>query len=86
MGTKERSIEDRLKEIVTKSLIVDDTEVTRHSNLRDDLGADSLDLVELGLQIEEAFGFEVTDEDGDKMVTFEDLIELVEKKQEALKK
>lgn len=80
MPTKERPIEDRLRDIVVESLIVDETEVTLHSNLREDLGADSLDLVELGLKIEEEFGFEVTDEDGDKLVTFEDCMKLVEKR------
>lgn len=77
MPTK-RPIEDRLRDIIVESLIVDETEVTLHSNLREDLGADSLDLVELGLRIEEAFDFEVTDEDGDKLVTFEDCLKLVE--------
>lgn len=80
MPTKELPIEGRLRDIVVDQLIVDETEVTLHSNLREDLGADSLDLVELGLKIEEEFGFEVTDEDGDKLVTFEDCVKLVEKK------
>ena len=84
MATKERPIEDRLREIIVDALIVDETEVTLHSNLREDLGADSLDLAEIGLRIEETFGFEVDDEDGDKLKTFEDCIKLVEKRVKAM--
>jgi len=80
MATKQRPIEDRLRDIVVDALIVDETEVTLNSNLREDLGADSLDLVELGLRIEEEFDFEVTDEDGDKLVTFQDCVNLVEER------
>ena len=86
MATKERSIEDRVRDIIVEALIVDELDVTKHSNLREDLGADSLDLVEIGLQIEEAFHFEVDDADGDAMVTFEDVVALVEKRLKEMKK
>lgn len=83
MTAKERSIEDRLRDIICEALIVDETEVTPGANLREELAADSLDMAEIGLKIEEEFDLTVDDEDGDAMVTFEDVVKLVEKKVKA---
>lgn len=80
MSKKEATVADRVKEIIVETLIVDETEVTPGSNLYEDLQADSLDVVELGLKLEKTFGFEVQDSDGDKLKTVQDVIDLVEKK------
>ena len=57
------SAEDRVKAIIAEQLLMDEEEVTPGANLCDDLGADSLDCVELVMQIEEAFDLEIPDVD-----------------------
>src|SRR5881296_3704967 len=61
------SVEERVKQIIVEQLGVDEAEVTPTASFVDDLGADSLDQVELVMAFEEAFGIEVPDEDAEKM-------------------
>jgi acyl carrier protein len=63
------SVEERVKNIVTELLGVDDDRVTLDANFREDLEADSLDLVELIMAFEEEFGGEITDEDAQQIET-----------------
>jgi len=62
-------VEDRVKSIVTELLGVDEDRVSSDANFRNDLEADSLDLVELIMAFEEEFGGEITDEDAQKIET-----------------
>ena len=77
---KTKEIEDKVRDILVDQLIVDETDITPEARLREDLDADSLDVVEGGMRIEETFGFEVDDEDGDGLKTVSDIVALVEKK------
>ena len=60
------SVEERVKQIIVEQLGVEEAEVTPTASFVDDLGADSLDQVELVMAFEEAFGIEVPDEDAEK--------------------
>ncbi len=62
-------IETKVKKIVAEQLNVDESEITLDSSFIDDLGADSLDTVELVMAFEEEFGLEISDEDADKIKT-----------------
>jgi len=61
--------EDRVKRIIALQVGCDENEVTPGANFQDDLGADSLDVVELVMTFEEEFDLEIDDEDAEKMVT-----------------
>ncbi|HEV3218994.1 MAG TPA: acyl carrier protein [Candidatus Acidoferrales bacterium] len=73
------SIEERVKQIIVEQLGVDEGEVTPTASFVDDLGADSLDVVELVMAFEEAFGLEIPDEDAEKIATVKDAITYIEK-------
>jgi acyl carrier protein len=73
------SVEERVKQIIVEQLGVDEAEVTPTASFVDDLGADSLDQVELVMAFEEAFGIEVPDEDAEKMTTVKDAVEYIDK-------
>ena len=72
------SIEDRVKKIVVEQLGVKDEEVTPNASFVDDLGADSLDTVELVMALEEKFGVEIPDEDAEKITTVKEAITYIE--------
>ena len=69
------SIEDKVKKIIAEKLSVDLDEVVPEASFVDDLGADSLDLVELIMSMEEEFDVEIPDEEAEKLVTVGDAIE-----------
>jgi acyl carrier protein len=71
------SMEDKVIDIVVDKLGVDRAEVTPDAVFVDDLGADSLDLVELIMAMEEEFGFEIADEEAEKMRTVQDVISFI---------
>lgn len=73
------SVEERVKQIIVEQLGVDEGEVTPSASFVDDLGADSLDTVELVMAFEEAFGIEIPDEDAEKIAMVKDAIEYIDK-------
>ncbi len=71
------SVEERVKQIIVEQLGVDEGEVTPNASFVDDLGADSLDTVELVMAFEEAFEIEIPDEDAEKIRTVKDAVEYI---------
>jgi len=72
-----QEIFDQVKKVVMEQLGVSESEVSREASFVDDLGADSLDTVELVMALEEAFGIEIPDEDAEKIKTIGDTINYV---------
>ena len=72
---------DKIKSIVVDQLGVDEDQVTEDASFVDDLGADSLDTVELIMAFEEEFDIEIPDEDAQKIKTVKDVMEYIEAKQ-----
>jgi len=73
------SVEEKVKQIIVEELGVDEAEVTPNARFVDDLGADSLDTVELVMRFEEEFGIEIPDEEAEKILSVRDAIEYIEK-------
>lgn len=73
----EQKIFEEVKKVVAEQLGVSEAEITREASFVDDLGADSLDTVELVMALEEAFGMEIPDEDAEKIKTIGDTITYV---------
>ena len=71
------SVEDKVKKIIAEKLSVDLSEVVPEASFVDDLGADSLDLVELIMSMEEEFDMDISDEDAEKLVKVKDAIEYI---------
>ena len=71
------SVDERVKQIIVEQLGVDEAEVTPSASFVDDLGADSLDTVELVMAFEEAFEIEIPDEDAEKIRTVKDAIDYI---------
>lgn len=82
MTMKTNEIEARVKKIVVEQLGVKDEEVTVDASFVDDLGADSLDTVELVMALEEEFETEIPDEDAEKIVTIKDAVNYIVERQE----
>ncbi len=78
MGAPNESIFNDLKEIIVEQLAVDPEEVTIEASFVEDLNADSLDLVELIMEIEEKFGIQIPDEVAEKIVTVNDAVEYIQ--------
>ena len=72
---------ERLKKIIVEQLGVDEEEVTIGASFVEDLNADSLDLVELIMSLEEEFGMEISDEDAEKIQKVSDAVEFIEEHQ-----
>ena len=72
--------QDKIKQIIADQLGVKKEEVTENAKFVDDLGADSLDTVELVMALEEEFGVEIPDEDAEKLVTVGDALRYIEEK------
>ena len=75
------SVEQKVKQIIVEQLGVDEAQVDSSASFVDDLGADSLDIVELVMAFEEAFEMDIPDEDAEKITTVKDAIEYIEAKQ-----
>jgi len=73
------SIEDKVKKIIAEKLSVDLSEVVPEASFVDDLGADSLDLVELIMTMEEEFDIDISDEDAEKMESVKDAMDYIAK-------
>jgi acyl carrier protein len=74
------ALEDRVKEIIVEQLGVDANEVTPEASFIDDLGADSLDTVELVMAFEEEFGLEIPDEEAEKLTNVGDALKYLQEK------
>jgi acyl carrier protein len=74
------SVELKVKDIIAKQLGVDGEKVTPEASFIDDLGADSLDTVELVMAFEEAFNIEIPDDDAEKILKVQDAIKYIEEK------
>ena len=75
------SVFDKVKEIIVKELKVEAEKVTLDARLKDDLGADSLDAVEIVMDIEDAFGIEIDDSEAENVATVGDLVKAIEQLQ-----
>jgi acyl carrier protein len=76
-GKKE--VVEKVKQLISEQLGVDEAEVTPSASFVDDLGADSLDQVELVMALEEAYDLEISDADAEKILTVQDAISYIEK-------
>lgn len=74
------SIEDKVRKVIAEKLGVDISEVVPEASLIDDLGADSLDIVELVMTMEETFDLDIPDEEAEKLVRVKDVIKYLEDK------
>ena len=79
------SVEQKVKQIIVEQLGVDESQVDATASFVDDLGADSLDIVELVMAFEEAFDIEIPDEDAEKIKTVKDAIDYIGAHSEASK-
>ena len=79
------TVDEKVKQIIVDQLGVDQAEVTPAASFTDDLGADSLDRVELIMAMEEAFDVEIPDEDAEKIVTVQDAVAYIQKNAKSVK-
>jgi acyl carrier protein len=77
------SVEERVKSIIVEQLGVDADEVTSDASFVEDLGADSLDQVELIMAFEEEFGVEISDDEAEKIRRVKDAVEYIDKRAKA---
>ena len=77
------AVDEKVKQIIVEQLGVDEGEVTSSASFVDDLGADSLDTVELVMAFEEAFGVEIPEDAAEKISTVKDAIDYIEKQKAA---
>jgi acyl carrier protein len=82
MSTEKQSIEERLKEIIIKQLDANKKPVTLESSFINDLGADSLDIVELVMEFEDAFDMSIPDEDAEKIQTVGDAVNYIKERKQ----
>jgi acyl carrier protein len=75
----EGTVEERVKQIIVDELGVDEAEVTANARFIDDLGADSLDTVELVMRFEEEFNIEIPDEEAEKITSVRDAVDYIGK-------
>ena len=73
------AVDEKVKQIIVEQLGVDEGEVTQNASFVDDLGADSLDTVELVMAFEEAFEIEIPDEDAEKIRSVQDAMDYIDK-------
>jgi acyl carrier protein len=79
------AVMDKVKQIIIDQLSVEEAEVTPAASFVDDLGADSLDRVELIMALEEAFDLEIPDEQAEQIKTVQDAVDYIEKNSKAVK-
>ncbi len=69
---------EKIRKIIASELMIEESEITLSSNIKDDLGADSLSLVDLVMALEEEFGLEIPDESLETVRTVEDVVKYIE--------
>jgi len=74
------AVDEKIKKIIVEQLGVDEEDVTPDASFVDDLGADSLDTVELVMAFEEEFGIEIPDEDAEKILTVQNVIDYIKER------
>ncbi len=74
------AVEERVKKIIAEQLGLEEEDVTMEASFVEDLGADSLDTVELVMAFEEEFGIEIPDEDAEKILTVQSAIDYIKEK------
>lgn len=79
MSNATQTVFERVKKVIVEQLSVDESEVTPQASFTQDLGADSLDTVELVMAFEEEFGTEIPDEEAEKIQTVQDAVAFIEK-------
>jgi acyl carrier protein len=79
------AVEEKVKQIIVDQLGVEPEDVTPAASFVDDLGADSLDRVELIMALEETFGIEIPDEDAEKISTVKDAVDYIQKHAKSVK-
>lgn len=70
---------DKVKDIIVEKLGIDEDKVTKDASFKDDLGADSLDIAELVMELEDEFEMEIPDEEAEKIVTVGDALDYIDK-------
>ncbi|WP_052256638.1 acyl carrier protein [Salinicoccus sp. YB14-2] len=70
---------DKVKDIIVDKLGIDEEKVTKDASFKDDLGADSLDIAELVMELEDEFEMEIPDEEAEKILTVGDALDYIEK-------
>jgi acyl carrier protein len=74
------ALEEKVKKIIAEQLGVEEEDITPDSSFVEDLGADSLDTVELVMAFEEEFGIEIPDEDAEKILTVQNVVDYIKEK------
>ena len=83
MGNATQTVFERVKKVIVEQLSVEESEITPTASFMQDLGADSLDIVELVMAFEEEFGTEIPDEEAEKIQTVQNAVDYIEKHQPA---
>ncbi len=77
MAASRDEVFERIREVLTERLSVEETDITEEANFQEDLGADSLDLVEMIMELEDQFGIKIPDEDAQQIQTVGQAVEYV---------